>query len=125
MFALLLSGSAVRLALSGKEGINLITMKGQIENYFRKARQNHVAMSMGISSYGTAITICSEELPIDVKLSAPTATINTTGVIGHRIDAQTKKLIAVFSSIKGASSTNPNPIPIPIPIPIPNPNPKP
>ena len=59
--------------------------KSSCKNHLYAMRKKSVAGVFGISSYAAVFQLCDSELHIDTALTAPSATLDSFGVIGADI----------------------------------------
>ena len=77
-----------------------ITWRTQVNNYVVGYKRKSSISMFGISSYGAAMTLISDRVGIDTVLSGESPTIDSVGVIGHYLDPDTNRLLALSSSIR-------------------------
>jgi hypothetical protein len=77
-------------------------LRRQVKTYLQNHRKHMASMLLGVSSYGGVVTKIENMLSIDRMLASPDATLDTSGVIGYRIDVGNGRFTALVSSIKMA-----------------------
>lgn len=72
----------------------------QIEIYHYNTRNKSDMSIMGVSTYGTLMTLISSKASLDKQLESVDATLDTFGVIGCFIDPDRDRVLVLSSSIK-------------------------
>ena len=77
-----------------------LSYRVQVGNFVTSYKRQGISSSLGISSYGAVCTLISDRVGMQTVLSDSSATIDSSGVIGHYMNPDNNRLLAISSSVR-------------------------